>query len=84
MNSISTHILSQRMTIICKLVLKGHSDFDSHPLTEDDFMGVYPVVAHGISTHILSQRMTGMPLPGSMDSHNFDSHPLTEDDGHRI
>ena len=33
-------------------------NFDSHPLTEDDLMGIDVSSVIDISTHILSQRMT--------------------------
>ena len=78
--SISTHILSQRMTIknsysvmysIFRLTSSHRGWLNSVP---------YIFYAFPISTHILSQRMTRCTHILLFLHFHFDSHPLTEDD----
>ena len=57
-SSISTHILTKRMTASLCLLLSESSHFNSHPHEEDDWFRIVCVLVWNISTHILTKRMT--------------------------
>ena len=52
--------------------------FDSHPLTEDDYICLDITTHNRISTHILSQRMTISPLRQKCRSKSISTHILSQ------
>ena len=80
-HSISTHILTKRMTLYGMAVWRIISHFNSHPHEEDDFVCKLISNFSGISTHILTKRMTLQKSYLYRTYSYFNSHPHEEDDG---
>ena len=78
--SISTHILTKRMTRMPVSFLRWKRYFNSHPHEEDDHITHTAVIRSGISTHILTKRMTWFTHCLIPPYFNFNSHPHEEDD----
>ena len=57
-NTISTHILTKRMTLPLLICLFHLFHFNSHPHEEDDGISQWKFNGINISTHILTKRMT--------------------------
>ena len=79
--TISTHILTKRMTYLSAPTTVIFNHFNSHPHEEDDrcyFLAMSDMCS--ISTHILTKRMTFPDcLPEPCHGY-FNSHPHEEDD----
>ena len=58
MGTISTHILTKRMTAVTTAALQNWRYFNSHPHEEDDEIIEQLEITKSISTHILTKRMT--------------------------
>ena len=69
--TISTHILTKRMTIIQKAIQQSKMYFNSHPHEEDDLMNSLNGMNVVISTHILTKRMTEKPVDNSEQIEEF-------------
>ena len=79
-NTISTHILTKRMTASAPIKV-SRIYFNSHPHEEDDSIDAYIPTVIYISTHILTKRMTLPLLICLFHLFHFNSHPHEEDDG---
>ena len=78
--SISTHILTRRMTQSHLRMDFSNTHFNSHPHKEDDIFYIYSRRNVNISTHILTRRMTFAKCFSCYISSYFNSHPHKEDD----
>ena len=78
--TISTHILTRRMTRVQKNRKLVRRYFNSHPHEEDDNVQSCLVIDQNISTHILTRRMTMQEVITWLIQQYFNSHPHEEDD----
>ena len=78
--SISTHILTKRMTRPPANDCRWIRHFNSHPHEEDDADNSCLSKLRCISTHILTKRMTALGLVIGLVATHFNSHPHEEDD----
>ena len=78
--TISTHILTKRMTTHKWSDAEAELHFNSHPHEEDDCTHQINDKSSNISTHILTKRMTMLLLRQPGPYLYFNSHPHEEDD----